>query len=105
MNQKNNTLYSSNFTINVIDLTHIDLATGEDKHFHVDAWARLFKATIWEEVQMLAEKNEYLQETPENGCMGKSTRMHRKFLIHYHTKNKKCTEKRTCIQVHFSVHL
>ncbi len=62
MNQKNNTLYSSNFTLNVIDLTHINLATEEDKHFHVDAWARLFKATTWEEVHMLAEKNEYLQE-------------------------------------------
>ena len=62
MNQKNNTLYSSNFTLNVIDLTHIDLATEEDKHFQIDAWARLFKAKTWEEVLMLAEKNEYLQE-------------------------------------------
>ena len=59
MNPKNNTLYSSNFTLNVIDLTHIDLATEEDKKFHIDKWARLFKATTWEEVHMLAEKNEY----------------------------------------------
>ena len=63
MNQKNNTLYSSNFTLNVIDLTHIDLATAEDKKFRIDEWARLFKANTWEEVRMLTEKNEYLQET------------------------------------------
>ena len=62
MNRKNNTLYSSNFTLNVIDLTHIDLATEEDKKYHIDEWARLFKAKTWEEVHMLAEKNEYLQE-------------------------------------------
>lgn len=62
MNQKNNTLYSSNFTLNVIDLTHINLATEEDKKFRIDEWARLFKAKTWEEVHMLAEKNEYLQQ-------------------------------------------
>ena len=62
MNQKNNTLYSSNFTLNVIDLTHINLATEEDKKFRIDEWARLFKAKTWDEVHMLAEKNEYLQQ-------------------------------------------
>ena len=62
MNQKNNTLYSSNFTLNVIDLTCINLATEEDKIFRIDEWARLFKAKTWEEVHMLAEKNEYLRE-------------------------------------------
>ena len=43
-------------------MTHINLATGEDKKFRIDEWARLFKAKTWEEVHMLAEKNEYLQE-------------------------------------------
>ena len=46
----------------MIDLTHIDLATEEDKKFRIDEWAKLFKASTWEEVHMLAEKNEYLQE-------------------------------------------
>ena len=62
MNEKNNQIYSRNFTLKVIDLTHIDLATEKDKIFHVDEWARLFKASTWEEVHMLAKKNEYLQE-------------------------------------------
>ena len=62
MNEKNNLIYSRNFTLKVIDLTHIDLATEEDKKFRIDKWARLFKASTWEEVHMLAEKNEYLQE-------------------------------------------
>ena len=65
MNEKNNLIYSRNFTLKVIDLTHIDLATEEDKKFRIDKWARLFKATTWEEVHMLAEKNEYLQEAAE----------------------------------------
>lgn len=46
----------------MIDLTHIDLATAEDKIFRIDEWARLFKAKIWEKIHMLAKKNEYLQE-------------------------------------------
>lgn len=62
MNEKNNQIYSRNFTLKVIDLTHIDLATGEDKIFRIDEWARLFKAKTWEEIHMLAKKNEYLQE-------------------------------------------
>lgn len=65
MNEKNNLIYSRNFTLKVIGLTHIDLATEEDKKFRIDKWARLFKASIWEEVHMLAEKNEYLQEAAE----------------------------------------
>ena len=46
----------------MIDLTHINLATEEDKKFRIDEWARLFKAKTWDEVHMLAEKNEYLQQ-------------------------------------------
>ena len=44
----------------MIQLNHIDQATDEDKHYGIDEWARLFKATTWEEIRMLAEKNEYI---------------------------------------------
>lgn len=54
--------YSDSFTLGVVDLSRIDLATEEDKICHIDSWARLFKATIWEEIQMSASINEYLQE-------------------------------------------
>ena len=62
LNVKNQHLYSDNFTLNVVDLTHINLATDEDKAFRIDHWARLFKATTWEEIKMIAENNEYMSE-------------------------------------------
>lgn len=44
----------------MLDLTRIDLATEEDRQYHIDYWASLFKATTWEELKMLAEQNEFI---------------------------------------------
>ena len=55
-------VYSDKFTLSVVDLTQIDNATEEDKSSKIDYWARLFKAKTWEELQMLAQNDEYLQE-------------------------------------------
>lgn len=49
----------------MVDLTHIDLATTEDRAFHIDYWAALFKAKTWEDIKMLAENNEYIAEASE----------------------------------------
>ena len=49
----------------MLDLSRIDLATQEDKQYHIQEWAKLSKATTWEEIKMLAAKNEYLQEAAE----------------------------------------
>ena len=65
MNVKNQHIYSDNFTLCVVDLTRIDLATTEDRAFHIDYWAALFKAKTWEDIKMLAENNEYLAEASE----------------------------------------
>lgn len=46
----------------MVDLTQIDNATEDDKASKIDYWARLFKAKTWEELQMLAQNDEYLQE-------------------------------------------
>lgn len=46
----------------MVDLTQIELATEEDKQNGIDLWARVFTATTWEEINMLAQNNEYLQE-------------------------------------------
>lgn len=46
----------------MVNLSRIDLATEEDKKYHIDHWAMLFKATTWEELKMLAAENEYLSE-------------------------------------------
>lgn len=55
-------VYSDKFTLSVVDLTQINNATEEDKSSKIDYWARLFKAKTWEELQMLAQNDEYLQE-------------------------------------------
>ena len=54
-------VYSDKFTLSVVDLTQIEKATVEDKSSKIDYWARLFKAQTWEELQMLAQNDEYLQ--------------------------------------------
>ena len=54
-------VYSDKFTLSVVDLTQIEKATEEDKSSKIDYWARLFKAQTWEELQMLAQNDEYLQ--------------------------------------------
>ena len=55
-------LYSDKLRISVVDLTQIELATEDDKNHDIDLWARVFTATTWEEIEMLAQNNEYLKE-------------------------------------------
>ena len=63
---KNHHLYSDKLTVGVVDLNRTDLATDEDKIYKIDYWARLFKAKTWEDLQMLAKNNEYLEEAAES---------------------------------------
>lgn len=65
LNVKNHTLYSDKLQLSVLDLTRIDLATEEDKQYRLDHWAALFTATTWEELQMLAQDNQYFKEASE----------------------------------------
>ena len=62
LNVKNHNVYSDKFTLHVVDLTHIELATEEDESWKVDYWARLFTATTWEEVKMIAKKDIHMEE-------------------------------------------
>ena len=62
LNIKNHHLYSSKFALSVVNLSKINLATEEDKVWEIDYWARLFKATTWEEMKMIAEQNESIME-------------------------------------------
>ena len=65
LNVKNYTLYSDKLCLSVLDLTHIDLATKEDKQYQLDYWAALFKSTTWEDLKMLAQNNEYIRQASE----------------------------------------
>lgn len=66
LNVKNHLLYSDKFTLSVVNLNQIELATDEDKVHNIDYWASIFKAKTWEELKMLAKDNEYLQEAVES---------------------------------------
>lgn len=55
-------IYSDKLRISVVNLTQIENATESDKATGVNLWARIFNATTWEEIEMLAQDNESLQE-------------------------------------------
>lgn len=65
LNIKNHIIYSDKLKLFVIDLTQIEKATEEDRMRGIDRWAKLFKATTWEEIRMLSEGNEFLKEAAE----------------------------------------
>ncbi len=65
MNVKNHMIYSDKFRLSVLDLNQIHMATAEDQQHLIDQWAKLFKATTWEEIKMLATKNEYFREASQ----------------------------------------
>ena len=50
----------------MVDLTHIELATDEDKSYGINHWAKLFKSTTWEEIKMIAKTNPVLSEASES---------------------------------------
>ena len=57
LNTKSYQPYTGKFGISVIDLNQITIATNEDILAKRDLWARFFKATTWEEINMLASKD------------------------------------------------
>jgi chromosome segregation ATPase len=65
MNIKNHKIYSDKFTLSVVDLTKIDMATDEDKSYGIDAWASLFKANTWEELKAMGTQNAMFNDVAE----------------------------------------
>ena len=59
----------------MVDLSKIELATEEDDACGLTYWARLFKATTWEELKMLAKENEYLEAAAESIFMANAEDM------------------------------
>lgn len=56
-NIKTHKIYSSKFVLKVVELNQTKLATEEDKMYNIDQWARLFKATTWEDLRMCASND------------------------------------------------
>lgn len=65
LNVKNHTIYTDKLQVYVVELGQTKLATEEDRLYGIDYWAKLFKAETWEEIKMLAEKNEFLNDASE----------------------------------------
>jgi len=65
LNVKNHEIYSDKFTLSVVNLNQIELATEEDRKYGIDHWARLFKATTWEAIKQMARENEYVSSAAE----------------------------------------
>ena len=64
-NDKNSHIYTRDFSLRVLYLNHIDLATEEDKRYGLDYWADAFSATTWEELKTLAIKGEVFKKMAE----------------------------------------
>ena len=62
MNTETHEPYSTDFGINVLQLNHIDKATNKDINNNLVYWAKLFKATTWEEFKALANGNSVIEE-------------------------------------------
>ena len=58
---KNHKKYTDKFRLSVLDLTHIENATEEDKKYKLDEWARLYRAKTWEELNELVAQNPMLE--------------------------------------------
>ena len=66
LNVKTKRLYSEKFSIHVIDLSRIDLATEEDRHYGIERWAKLFKTKTWEDLRMITKNNETMQKAADS---------------------------------------
>ena len=62
LRDKDGNVYTDKFSIGVVDLTNINLATDEDKRYNIDKWAMLFKAKTWEEIKMLAKQDSSIKD-------------------------------------------
>jgi predicted transposase/invertase (TIGR01784 family) len=65
LNIRNHERYTGKFTLSVVNLNQIELATEEDRKYGIDYWARLFKATTWEAIKKMAQENEYISSAAE----------------------------------------
>ena len=84
--------YSDKFGIYLLQLNQLGNPEDEKNMPEFYYWARLFKATTWEEIQMLAEKNETIQKSivtlkeltaDEKAKMQMEAREHTKFTYSY----------------------
>ena len=62
MNTKTHKIFNRKFALRVLDLTQLEKVSEEEKEPDLYDWAKLFQSKSWEEITMLAEKNEAIRE-------------------------------------------
>ena len=55
-------IFNRKFALRVLDLTQLEKVSEEEKETDLYYWAKLFQTRSWEEITMLAEKNEAIRE-------------------------------------------
>lgn len=63
MNKKTGRIYSDKAALNVLCLPQIENATKKDRASGLYQWAKIFKATTWEEMKALTQDNKTFQDT------------------------------------------
>lgn len=63
MNVKNHEFYSDKFILRVLNLKTLEDDSIKKEPADLYYWAKLFKATTWEDIKMLASKNPDLKDT------------------------------------------
>ena len=86
----------------LVDLTHIELTTDEDKAYGIDRWTRLFKATAWEKLKMISKSNPALTDASESLYVLNADELTRarclarqEYIIHENAPNRKIEELTT----------
>lgn len=65
-NTKNGHIFSRNFSARMLCLNQIDSVSPEERESELYYWAKLFKATTWEEVTTLSKEKPYLNDAASN---------------------------------------
>ena len=55
-------VYNDKLELRIVSLRELENATEEDKKWKLDLWARAIKAKTWEELAMIAEKDEVFEK-------------------------------------------
>lgn len=63
MNRKTHKILSDKLSINMLCLSQIENATKEDRRSGLYEWAKVFKATTWEEIKELSKNNTVIENT------------------------------------------
>lgn len=65
INETTHDKFSDKFRLSVLNLTQTALATEHDRHAGLVRWAHAFKATTWEEYQMLAAEDSIFEKVSD----------------------------------------